>query len=68
MSDLFSYFVKFRGPSKRALIYFDFRFPNLQNKGPPSVTVVTVIYTNFIILTAFFRAITKNDQNDYVFV
>ena len=40
-------FCQNQGP--RSLIWYDFRFPNLQNKGP------TVTVTNFIILTALFE-------------
>ena len=37
---------------KGPLIWYDFRFLNLQNKGP------TVTVTHFIILTAPFQAVT----------
>ena len=37
----------------RSLIWYDFRFPNLQNNG------ATVTVTNFIILTALFQAVTE---------
>ena len=43
-------FCQDQGP--RSLIWYDFRFTNLQNKGP------TKTVTNFIILTALFQAIT----------
>ena len=43
-------FCQNQGP--RSLILYDFRFSNLQNKGP------TVTVRNFIILKAFFQIVT----------
>ena len=43
-------FCQNQGP--RSLIWYDFWFPNLQKKEP------TVTFTNFIILTALFQAVT----------
>ena len=52
-------FCQNQGP--RSLIWYDFQFPNFQNKGP------TVTVTNIIILTALFQAVPGHDLV-YVFV
>ena len=44
--------IFFQNQGPRSLIWYDFRFPNLQNKGPK------VAVTNFIILTGPFQAVT----------